>query len=55
MGLDRFVLARSNARQAAADSVRTNLYTDRTREDPNARHRFKRRLLKSLYRHGWTP
>ncbi|MBK1633604.1 cytosolic protein [Thiohalocapsa halophila] len=31
-----------------------HLYTARTRHDPNARYRFKRRLVQLLYRHGWT-
>jgi len=31
-----------------------HLYTARTRHDPDARYRFKRRLVELLYRHGWT-
>ena len=30
-----------------------HLYTARTRHDPEARFRFKRRLVRLLYRHGW--
>jgi hypothetical protein len=30
-----------------------HLYTARTRHDPQARFRFKRRLVRLLYRHGW--
>jgi len=30
-----------------------HLYTARTRRDPNARYRFKRRLVELLYQHGW--
>lgn len=30
-----------------------HLYTARTRHDPPARYRFKRRLVRLLYQHGW--
>jgi hypothetical protein len=30
-----------------------HLYTARTRHDPESRFRFKRRLVRLLYRHGW--
>lgn len=30
-----------------------HLFTGRTRHDPEARFRFKRRLVRLLYRHGW--